>query len=652
VLNTEELGIFISAEHNLDNIITGQYNTSMVVLSFVVAIISAYVTFSYSERYKLSQGNIKLAWLFFGSLVMGMGVWSVHFIGMLAYQVPIVMNYNLTITIASMLPAILAASAMIKTISKKNIDKKTAIKGGILMGGGIGAMHYSGMMAMEFEGSMAYDPTLFALSIVIAITLSYFAISLKSILTNLNFKPSYMQFFCCFVMGLAIAGMHYAGMAATILFSDGSIATQGLEGLSQGKFNLSLIIALFSIITLGLALIGALVDKRITQASQEVTYNQARLTAVMENVLDGIITINSDGIILDFNPAASQIFGFSSEDVKEKNIEMLMNSDDSVKHAGYIRRYLRTGKTKVIGNKTELLAKHKDGHLFPIEISVTEMWVNGTSNFVASFRDITKRKADEEDLNKSLLQQTQQAKAAKDANEMKSGFLANMSHELRTPLNVIMGITEILKDDAKIDGLDDMVDPLDRVLNSSKHLLKLINDILDLSKIEAGKIELNLENFDLNNIVEDIKMTAEVLAQKNNNSFELTVADNIPRLHNDSMRLKQVLLNLLSNSFKFTTNGTVSLDVYIETFDNSQTRKLAFNVIDTGIGMTESQMRQLFQEFMQADSSTTKKFGGTGLGLAISKALAELMGGDIEVSSVYDEGTTFKLIIPLEPASE
>lgn len=652
MLNTEELGIFISAEHNLDNIITGQYNTSMVVLSFVVAIISAYVTFSYSERYKLSQGNIKLAWLFFGSLVMGMGVWSVHFIGMLAYQVPIVMNYNLTITIASMLPAILAASAMIKTISKKNIDKKTAIKGGILMGGGIGAMHYSGMMAMEFEGSMAYDPTLFALSIVIAITLSYFAISLKSILTNLNFKPSYMQFFCCFVMGLAIAGMHYAGMAATILFSDGSIATQGLEGLSQGKFNLSLIIALFSIITLGLALIGALVDKRITQASQEVTYNQARLTAVMENVLDGIITINSDGIILDFNPAASQIFGFSSEDVKEKNIEMLMNSDDSVKHAGYIRRYLRTGKTKVIGNKTELLAKHKDGHLFPIEISVTEMWVNGTSNFVASFRDITKRKADEEDLNKSLLQQTQQAKAAKDANEMKSGFLANMSHELRTPLNVIMGITEILKDDAKIDGLDDMVDPLDRVLNSSKHLLKLINDILDLSKIEAGKIELNLENFDLNNIVEDIKMTAEVLAQKNNNSFELTVADNIPRLHNDSMRLKQVLLNLLSNSFKFTTNGTVSLDVYIETFDNSQTRKLAFNVIDTGIGMTESQMRQLFQEFMQADSSTTKKFGGTGLGLAISKALAELMGGDIEVSSVYDEGTTFKLIIPLEPASE
>ncbi|MCK5042014.1 MAG: PAS domain S-box protein [Sphingomonadales bacterium] len=644
-------GIFISSKHNFENVITGHYDPSLVVLSVAVAIMASYVTFAYSERYRASQGQVKNIWLAIGSVVMGMGVWSMHFIGMLAYQLPLAVSYNLPITLASIIPAVLAATAMIIVIAKEKITTKTAVQGGLIMGVGIGTMHYSGMAAMRFDGYMAYEPKLFALSILVAVSFSILALTLKKMLAKTSLNKKYTPFFCCTIMGTAIASMHYSGMFATVFFANTSLQSQGLASLNGQSFQLSIIIAIFAIIILGLAFIGTLIDRRLSQSLRIAKLNQTRLVAVMDSVMDGIITINADGIIQDFNPAAQKMFGYSFEEVKGKNIEMLMNDNDSVKHAGYIRRYLRSGNAHLIGKKTELIAKNRAGQIFPIEISITEMWVDGRSNFVASFRDITKRKAAEAEMKKLLLQQTQQAEIAQEANQMKSGFLANMSHELRTPLNVIMGITELLKDDAKEDGLDDMVDPLNRVLNSSKHLLQLINDILDLSKIEAGKIELNIEKFTLDNIIGDIKTTASVLAQKNNNEFKIEVEENLPNIRGDSMRLKQILLNLLSNSFKFTHDGTVSLSVFVDHVANSDARFIAFKVEDTGIGMTEDQMGHLFKEFMQADSSTTKKFGGTGLGLAISRALAQLMGGDIEVSSVYEQGSSFKLMLPLPPAN-
>ena len=219
-----------------------------------------------------------------------------------------------------------------------------------------------------------------------------------------------------------------------------------------------------------------------------------------------------------------------------------------------------------------------------------------------------------------------------------------MSHELRTPLNAIIGVSEMLREDAE--ALKQDTEPLDRVLGAGRHLLALINDILDLSKIEAGRMELQLETFPLAPLIADVVKTIEPLAAKNANQVAVKCDGAIGSLHADSMRLRQALLNLMSNANKFTERGTISVDAR-QAQENGR-GWVTIAVADTGIGMTPEQMAKLFQEFSQADASTTRKYGGTGLGLAISKRFCEMMGGDITVESESGKGSVFTVRLPRE----
>jgi GAF domain-containing protein len=228
------------------------------------------------------------------------------------------------------------------------------------------------------------------------------------------------------------------------------------------------------------------------------------------------------------------------------------------------------------------------------------------------------------------------------ASQHKSQFLANMSHELRTPLNAIIGVTEMLREDAE--GLNQDLEPLDRVLGAARHLLALINDILDLSKIEAGRMELQLETFPLAPLIANVVKTIEPLAAKNGNKVAVKCAAEIGTIHADQMRLRQALLNLMSNANKFTERGTITVDAR-QVQENGRDW-VTVAVADTGIGMTPEQMGKLFQEFSQADASTTRKYGGTGLGLAISKRFCQMMGGDITVESELGHGSTFTIRLP------
>src|SRR6516225_7895637 len=237
---------------------------------------------------------------------------------------------------------------------------------------------------------------------------------------------------------------------------------------------------------------------------------------------------------------------------------------------------------------------------------------------------------------------------AMEASRTKSSFLANMSHELRTPLNAIIGLTELLCDNTARFGTEKALEPLRRVLRAGRHLLNLINDILDLSKIEAGKMDLTLETVAIQPVVEEVLGTARPLAEQNNNAIELDCPEGIGSVHADNMRLRQILLNLLSNTCKFTKNGTVRLTV--GGAEEAGQHWVDFAVSDSGIGMSEEQLGRLFQEFTQADTSTTRQFGGTGLGLAISRRLCRLMGGDIKVTSAPGEGSTFTVRLPTEAA--
>jgi len=228
------------------------------------------------------------------------------------------------------------------------------------------------------------------------------------------------------------------------------------------------------------------------------------------------------------------------------------------------------------------------------------------------------------------------------ASQHKSQFLANMSHELRTPLNAIIGVSEMLREDAEAAKQD--TEPLDRVLGAGRHLLALINDILDLSKIEAGRMELQLEDFALAPLIDGVVKTIEPLAAKNANQVSVKCDAAIGTLHADQMRLRQALLNLMSNANKFTEHGSISVGAWQGQEDGRDC--VIIEVADTGIGMTPEQMSKLFQEFSQASSTTASKYGGTGLGLAISKRFCQMMGGDITVESQPSRGSTFTIRLP------
>jgi len=238
----------------------------------------------------------------------------------------------------------------------------------------------------------------------------------------------------------------------------------------------------------------------------------------------------------------------------------------------------------------------------------------------AVYTDVTDLKDREEELRRAH----QEAEAATAA---KSEFLANMSHELRTPLNAVIGITEMLAEDAEDDGLEDYLEPLGRVSRAGTHLLHLINEILDLSKIEAGRMELIEEPVDLQVLVRDVALTAETLAATNRNNIDSSLTDEIDVVRGDGTRIRQILLNLLSNACKFTEEGVVKIRSTIE--EGPDGPEFHFAVTDSGIGMSEEHMSRLFQDFSQADSSMSRKYGGTGLGLAISRRLARMMARSI-----------------------
>ena len=263
-------------------------------------------------------------------------------------------------------------------------------------------------------------------------------------------------------------------------------------------------------------------------------------------------------------------------------------------------------------------------------------------------------------LEQQVQARTQELAVARDqaleANRAKSSFLANMSHELRTPLNAIIGYSELLMEEMEDLGNEEYIPDLEKIRAAGKHLLQLINDILDLSKIEAGKMTFYYERFDILNTVKDVSTTIQPMVDNNENVLIVNCPDDIGNMHSDVTKIRQALFNLLSNAAKFTQKGTIELDVVRTSelpeqavVDNGYPGDwLVFSVKDTGIGMTDEQLQRLFQEFTQADSSTTRRFGGTGLGLALTRKICQMMGGDIVVSSVLDKGSTFTFWVPAE----
>ena len=376
--------------------------------------------------------------------------------------------------------------------------------------------------------------------------------------------------------------------------------------------------------------------KRIENALAD---SKARLQAIVDTALTAIVTMDGHGVITGWNPRAEAIFGWSQDEVLGNPLaETIIPTQHRAAHQAGLARYLATGEGPVLGKVLELSALDRGGREFPVELAISPATAPGGSPlFVGFVRDISARKQAADaiaNLNSEL----------KIANQHKSEFLANMSHELRTPLNSILGFSELLLDDtsARYDASTHQKF-LSQINTSGRHLLALISDILDLSKVEAGRMTLKLESFSVSDVVGDVLATIEPIATKKRIAIKADVAA-AGKLEADAGKFKQMLLNLASNAVKFTPEGgMVSMDA------RRLPEGVEIAVTDTGIGIAQSDLDRLFKEFQQLDSGPGRRQEGTGLGLALTKRLARLHGGDVRVVSEVGKGSTFTISLPLRP---
>jgi len=343
---------------------------------------------------------------------------------------------------------------------------------------------------------------------------------------------------------------------------------------------------------------------------------------------DAVLILDNKSSILQMNAAARKLFNLA--ELPPEGIVASALIDDFLRHANDDRY-----ETRLAQSAGERL------------VSISQTPVIGLREEIGKIvivRDVTRQKqaeADIKQMNSDLAAARDEAMAA---SQSKSQFLANMSHELRTPLNAIIGYSEMVAEEMEDLGETAVVPDLERINISAKHLLALINDILDLSKIEAGKTELYLETFDIAAIVRDTAAFVQPLVEKNNNRLTVECRGSLGEMTSDLTKVRQTLFNLLSNASKFTEKGDIVLTVERA---KTEPANVLFSVKDSGIGMTVDQQQKLFQYFAQADPSTTRKYGGTGLGLAISQRYCNMMGGEITVESVPGEGSTFCMRLPL-----
>ncbi len=377
---------------------------------------------------------------------------------------------------------------------------------------------------------------------------------------------------------------------------------------------------------------------------KEIREARSRLTDAIESISEGFSLYDADDKLIVCNSRYRDLFA-SHADVMQPG-----TSFETIVRTAVDRGLIEEADGRSDAWVRERLERHQGPGATHVQHRSDGRWIRvserktASGGVVATYTDITELKQHEAEL-ADLVGKLQIARdAANEANRTKSSFLANMSHELRTPLNSIIGVTEMLQEDARDLKREDQIEPLDRVARAARHLLALINDILDLSKIEAGRMELHLESFPVAPVIHDVVNTIETLAARNANRIVVDCRPEVGMMHSDQMRIRQTVLNLVSNATKFTKDGTITISVRRQQEAGGEWITIA--VADSGIGMTPEQMGKLFQEFSQADSSTTRQYGGTGLGLAISKRFCQMMGGDIVVESTPGRGSTFTVRLP------
>jgi PAS domain S-box-containing protein len=602
----------------------------LVALSILISILASYTALALAGRVTAAHGRARRAWLLGGSVAMGIGVWSMHFVAMLAFRLPVQIAYDAPLVVLSLLAAIAASALALVVASRSEVGLAQLFGAATLMGGGIAAMHYTGMAAMRMPARLAYHAPLVALSLVIAVGASLVALWItRRLRVDRGGRFQVLRAGAAVVLGLAIAGLHYTGMSAARFTADASNArpTDGFVLVTDG---LAAAVVIGTLLILLFTLLGSLVDHwvRVKLAGADaLRESEARYRSVVGQVREVIFHTDAAGRWRFLNPAWTEITGYTEEQsLGTALFDYVHPEDRDRERAAFLA--IAQGSESTAHREVRYLTR--DGGIRWIEVHARVNRDAGGAllGTAGTLRDVTERRQAEEAVRAAR-------EAAEAANRAKSEFLSRMSHELRTPLNAILGFGQLMEmeDDLSPDNRESVA----HILKGGRHLLDLINEVLDMTGIEAGHMRLSPEPVAVAEVAGEVLDLLRPLAARRAITLRAEDAQACTRhVLADRQRLKQVLLNLLSNAIKYNREAG-SIVVACEARPDD---RLRITVRDTGHGLPPDSMDRLFTPFERLGAERTST-EGTGLGLALSKRIVEAMGGTIGAESHAPDGSTF-----------
>jgi two-component system, sensor histidine kinase and response regulator len=623
------------------------YDGRLLALSVLTAICAAYAAIDLAGRVTAARGLARLPWLSCGSVAIGLGIWSSNYIALRSLHLPVPVIFNWQTVLLSLFAAISAFLVVFFVVSRRSMGTPSAIFGSLVVAAGVSEMHYFGIDALRLPATIHYSAPMVVLSI--ALTAGASSIALFA-LFSLRHDPApwnRRKALAAMLVGIALPLTNRVSLAAAAFIpsAPGTLApvyTLDISALSV------IAVTLLTAIVLGMAVLLSVADWRYWNEQQ-------LLDTFLEQIPDRVYFKDLESRFIRVSHSKARSTGL---DRPEQAIGRTDADDFHSTHAARARadeqEIIRTGQP-MVGKEEEIV--WPDAHSTWVLVNKAPLR-DRHGNIIGTMgisHDITERKLAERELAEKAEQLAMAnaalerlAEAAKAASAAKGDFLANMSHEIRTPLNGIIGMTDLA---LETDLTTEQRDYIETVKLSADSLLNVINDVLDFSKIEAGKMDLEQIEFDLVDCIEGSLKTVALRADEKGLELLCDVAPDIPdTLVGDPGRLRQVLINLIGNAVKFTSEGEVSLNVRAELIE-ADSLTLHFTVSDTGIGIAPAKLKCIFDSFSQADTSTTREFGGTGLGLTISQRLVERMGGRIRVESELAVGSHFHFTARLGIAS-
>lgn len=604
------------------DVIYGHYNIRLVALSYIVAVLASYVALNLVGRLRAEDNaRAKLYWLVGGAFTMGAGIWSMHFIGMLAFIMPMPMEFDFNWTAASLLMAMLASGFALFILQKKDYSVYHLAIGGFILGLAISTMHYMGMEGMKIHANIHYLPGLFFLSVGIGIAAAEAALWL-ALQSNqgTNKRQFNLKIISALLMGIAICGMHYTGMAAAV-FTPNMSHTMMSNTQTINPNYLAFFIAGITALIISLALTASSYYKKMVIA---VRNEKDFLNAMLDNLEDGIIACDAKGIITVLNHTIQKNIAFSKDEKNIANLQdhfiFLTKDNKSVNTEDALINPLLQGERM---RGIELIMRFKNGTSRDVIVDGQNI-INSEGKMLGAvivIHDVTELKNTE---------------------KLKNEFVSIVSHELRTPLTSIRGSLGLLVSGIMGEFPEKSKKLITIANNNCERLLLLINDLLDIDKIEAGKMDFQLKVVDLSKIVSETIDANKMYAEKFGVSIKFITPELTVQVDVDSSRLMQVLSNLISNACKFSPTGD-NVTIRIKPMNTF----VRVSVSDNGPGIPQEFHSRIFHKFSQADSSATRGKGGTGLGLNISKIIIEKLGGTLDFDTNQTDGTTFYFDLPI-----